>query len=299
MNHFFRKLYYGAAYNIQFPINLSYAFGSLTPYLFLVGSHGGAGMRHMITAATITILTTYSYTPTYVLNDWIDRHKDSRLGIPKFTARHTIGMAWFLGLFAALYSVGLWAVSLIHPSLPWYMIGYLGVICLLALVHSLKPRFKYLTIFIQRFLKFCAPWGFIYIAMPHDITTAFFIGSLLVYPVSFSMDQAYRGYFRDRLHRPEAQRFIVYGAYWLLVAAVTIKGFGLLTLKDLVPGIAVYLSFYLATWLAAYGLAAAMYRLLHPSTQSPVQLQRYRLISFSAVQILMLLAGFVIAATIQ
>ncbi len=294
-----KNVAYAISYNIQLPVNLIYAFGSLSPYIvYATATHGLGAIPHLAGIALIVIVTTYCYVPTYLINDWFDRAKDKASGIKKYHAAGIFGWAAASTIYLTVIAGALLLTWWINQQLAASLLIYLAIICTLALVHTLVRRTKVLTIFIQRFLKFCGPWIMIYVAMPQTITELFLIGALIVYPTSFMMDHAYKGYFRDRLKISPVRRLWVYGSYWTLVlAAVKLLFEPAWHVADgqIIRSVALYICFY-------YGLAATA-RLLSDygisgsaklRTQGHHNYERSNIIAYGLIQFSILIISLIV-----
>lgn len=290
---------YAIGYNIQLPVNLIYAFGSLSPYIIYAAAVNGLGaIPHLGALAMIVVVTTYCYIPTYIINDWFDQAKDQATGIKKFHAAGIYGWAVASAIYLTVISSALVLTWWLNRRLAAGLLIYLAIICVLALVHTLSQRTKVFTIFLQRFLKFCGPWIMIYVAMPQQITELFLIGSLAVYPMSFMMDHAYNGYFRDRLKISPQRRYWVYTGYWSLVfLAIKYLLEPAWHIADLqvLQTMGLYICFY-------FGLAATAHLLsdfvisgsAKLRTKGSHNYERSNIIAYGLVQLVILLASIIV-----
>lgn len=295
----FKTLAYAVGYNVQLPVNLIYAFGSLSPYIVYAAATNGLGaIPHLATLALIVAVTTYCYVPTYIINDWFDQAKDKAKGIRKTHAAGLYGWAAASMAYLTVITAAIVFIWWINTQLAVSLLVYLAAICALALVHTLVHRTKVITIFIQRFFKFCAPWIMIYIAMPHGVTQLFLVGALAVYPTSFMMDHAYKGYFRDRLKISPKLRLWVYAGYWLMVLAVVKLLFEPawhVVDGQVLKSVALYVCFY-------YGLVATA-RLLSDyfiagsarlRTQGHHNYERSNIMAYGLVQLAVLVTSLIV-----
>lgn len=290
-----RKLYFAFGYNTTFPVNIMLTLGVISPYvLFQAARQDFSGLSWVATVG-ITLLAAYCYNLIYIVNDYIDHDKDILLRTPKQSAMHVLGKHYLpivLGCFAAVIGVA----SLLSPSLFFPLVGYCLVLCGLSLLHSNFQSTKLLTVFLERFVKFCAPLWLVLIVTNSDDVQMMFAGALLIYPLGYTLDYAYRGYIRDRLSLNQSVRFIVYAAYYGVLS-------GLLMLdrvQDNVPlkldPMLTFIGLFAATSLVSGIIANYLpFRFLDATYAPRVALEKRRLLTYGLIQTILLGIGGIYA----
>ncbi len=290
-----RQLYFALGYNTTFPVNVMLTLGVLSPYVLFQANRHDLSVVEFSAAVVITLLSTYCYNLIYIVNDYIDHDKDILLRTPKQSALQVLGQHYLfivLSCFAAIIG----AASLLWPSLLMPLVGYSLALAGLSSLHSKFQNIKLLTIFIERFTKFCAPLWLILIVTGSDDARMMFAGALLIYPFGYTMDYAYRGYIRDRLKLHQSIRFIIYAIYGITVA-------GLFALDNSQNGIplalsplASFIGIYTAASLLSAVIAARLPFNFLDSNYSPhVAWEKRRLLAYGLVQTTLLVIGGIYA----
>ncbi len=290
---FFRRGYFAVAYNTTFPVNLMLALGSMSPYLVILMLQGETRLRAYIAPVVITLISAYFYNIIYIVNDIIDRRKDSLLKIPKQTARHVLGNG-YLYYLAASYLVLMIGISLIWHRLFLSLLGYSVLLAVLSAMHSHAGRGKVITVFIERFAKFCSPFAFMLLALHKPELQMMLVGSLCAYPLGFTFDYAYKGYLRDRLGRRGHARYWLYAAYWTLVALVVGIIFSRLTINGWLFGgyLLIYFSTIALTNLLTYILPLGF---LDNRYLARVVHEKRRLLTYGLIQLGLIIAALMYA----
>jgi len=291
-----RRLYFGIAYNTMLPVNLMLALGSMTPYLVFLALHGQLTFGAWAAGVTMTVVSAYFYQLIYIVNDLFDRKKDERLAIPKQTARHVNGEGYLTGL-AISYVAVVTAASLVWHNLLGPLVGYGLSLMALSVVHSKAGKLKWLTIFTERWAKFCSPLALTYLATGTSTAKFMLAGALVVYPLGFTLDYAYHGYLRDRLHMRSYARWWLYAVYWLLAGAgILAAGRGSDTAAAL-AAFDLYLMIYFLAVTLAYILADAIkFGFLNEHYPVRVAAEKRLILTYGLMQLMMVVAGAVYVA---
>lgn len=290
-----RKLYFAIGYNTTFPVNAMLALGSMSPYVVYLAWHGTLTWASYVAAFGITLISAYFYNLIYIVNDVIDRRKDERLNIPKQTARHVLG-EHYLGWLVAAYAAVILIAGLAWPHLALPLAAYGLVLMAISVVHSHAGKYKTLTIFVERWAKFCAPFFLVYAAVGGAPVRIMLIGAMAVYPLGFTLDYAYAGYLRDRLKLGGWWRWLLYGLYWLAVLALVQSDPDhdeiLFSLRELY----VYIIIYFTTVTLTNILAASVpFRFLDGRYPAKVAGEKRRLLTYGLIQLMIALLGAVYA----
>jgi hypothetical protein len=286
-----RKAYFAVAYNTMFPVNAKVALGSVTPYLAVLWAAHQLSWATLIPAVVITAVSAYFYGLIYIVNDLIDRRKDQRLSIPKLNARHVLGEG-YLAKLAAGYVLVTALCSLAWPRLGWPLTGYGVALMALSAVHSYAGKWKALTIFVERWAKFCSPLALLAVATAAPQAVAALVAAMLVYPLGFTLDYAYQGYLRDRLKMSSQARFGLYGAYWALVAGTVTAVVPAGAVVSALPVAGLYALVYFLTVSFSNRLAEALpLGFLDAHYEVPVALEKRRYVAYGLVQLSIIAMG--------
>lgn len=290
-----RKIYFSLAYNTTFPVNLMLTLGAISPLILFQAVQHDLTMAEFLSAVSVTFLATYCYNLIYIVNDYIDHDKDMLLSTPKQSALQVLGENYLqivLGTFVVVIGVA----SLLVPGLLVPLICYSLALAGLSVLHSNFQNIKLVSIFIERFAKFCAPLWLVLIITGNDDVGLMLAGALIVYPLSYTQDYAYRGYIRDRLKLAQSLRFLVYAVYFALVIGLlnidAVQERAPLTLN----AFAAFIGIYAAGCLIAEAVARFYpFRFLDANYNSHVAWEKRRLLAFGLVQAAILACGAVYA----
>ena len=282
-----RKLYFAVAYNTALPINAMVALGSITPYLFYLMITGQLTASRYVVTVIITLLSAFSYGLIYVVNDYIDRRKDVLQAIPKQSARHVLGRYYLLEV-AVVHLTLITVGSLVWSQLLLPLISYDILLIVMSVVHSYAGKAKALTIFVERFCKFCAAYGLIYLVTLDPVVKVMMLSALIVYPLGFTLDYAYRGYLRDRLKINTRWRFGLYACYWTIVAIIAV----IFQTRVVAIPVLTYVVTYYALIVFTAGLARVLpYNFLNGRYNDHVAGEKRRLLTYGGLQLVVVLLG--------
>jgi hypothetical protein len=292
-----RRAFFTACYNTTFIANVLFAAGSTTPYLVYAGLTGRLTLVLVAKVATAVLVSTYSYNLIYIVNDFIDRRKDHRLGIPKQTARHVLGdqYLWWLGFgYAVVFAAVLAAWRQLAVALVAYAVGLM----LLSMVHSKARRLKLFTIFIERWAKFCSPLILLCVAGSGSEVGAMLAGAVIAYPLSFMADYALRGYLEGRLKLPSAWRWYLYMVYWPLAAlALVCLAGGWKATDAALQTVMDYEVIYFGIIVLTYGVARVWHiGFLDRRYTAVVATEKRQLLSYGLIQVIIIGVGAIYAA---
>jgi 4-hydroxybenzoate polyprenyltransferase len=292
LGRWLRRVFFSVCYNTTFIANALFAVGATTPFLVYAAVTGTVSAALVVKTLAAVLLSTGAYSLIYIVNDFIDRAKDERLGIPKQTARHVLGerYLWWLAL---VYGVAV-AVSL---ALWWQLgvawVAYAAGMTVLSLAHSKARRLKLLTVFVERWAKFCAPLILLCAAGGGPGTGPMLAGAVIAYPLGFMADYSLKGYMEGRLALTAAWRWYVYAAYWL-VAAVTLVSVagGWTQVAADGPKVGVYELFYFGVMALTYAIAR-VWRLGFLDDRYPpvVAREKRQLLSYGLIQVLVIIGA--------
>jgi hypothetical protein len=291
-----RRAFFAVCYNTTFIANALFAAGSTTPYLVQAGLTRSLTPVLASKLVAAVLLSTYSYSLVYIVNDFIDRRKDERLGIPKQTARHVLGdqYLWWLGFG---YAVVLAAVFAAWRQLAIALVAYAAGLMLLSVAHSNARRLKLFTIFIERWAKFCSPLILLCVAGGTAEAGAMLAGAIIAYPLSFKSDYALKGYLQGRLKLSAAWRWGLYAAYWPLAAGalVGLAG-GWKAAAAALPTVGTYEIIYFSIVVLTYCLAR-VWRLgfLDHRYTPVVATEKRQLLSYGLIQVIIVGMGAIYA----
>lgn len=291
-----RRVFFAVCYNTTFIANALFAAGSTAPYLVHAGLTGSLTLLLVGKIVAAVLLSTYAYSLIYIVNDFIDRAKDERLGTPKLTARHVLGeqYLWWLGFG---YAVVLAAVFVVWRPLVVALVAYAAGLLLLSVAHSTAGRLKLLTIFIERWAKFCAPLILLCATGSGAAAGAILAGAVIAYPLSFMSDYALKGYLQGRLSLPTAWRWGLYAAYWPLAAGVLVGlAGGWKPAVSALPPVGAYELIYFSVIVLTYGLAR-VWRLGFLDRRYPpvVATEKRQLLSYGLVLLIIIGLGAIYA----
>jgi hypothetical protein len=288
-----RRAFFSICYNTTFVANALFAAGSTTPFLLYAGFHGRLSPLLVTKAAAAVLFSTYAYSLIYIVNDFVDRSKDERLGIPKQTARHVLGdrYLWWLALG---YVVALAAIVAIWQPAGISWVAYAAGLIVLSLAHSKARGLKLLTIFVERWAKFCAPLILLWAAGGGPEAGPMLAGAAIAYPLGFMADYALKGYLQERLKLPGGWRWRMYLVYWLLAAAslVSLAGGWKSAAADL-PAVGMYELIYFGIVILTY-VVARVWRLgfLDHRYNPVVATEKRKLLSYGLIQGLIIVGAF-------
>jgi hypothetical protein len=291
-----RRAFFTVCYNTTFIANALFAVGSTTPYLVHAALTGSLTPLLVGKVVAVVLLSTYCYSLVYIVNDFIDRRKDERLGIPKQTARHVLGdqYLWWLGFG---YAVVLAAVFAAWLQLAVALVAYAAGLMLLSVAHSNARRLKLFTIFIERWAKFCAPLILLCAAGSGAGAGAMVAGAVIAYPLSFTADYALKGYLQGRLKLSPAWRWGLYAAYWPLAAGALVGLAGdWKAAVGALPAVGAYEVIYFSVIVLTYGLAR-VWRLGFLDRRYPpvVATEKRQLLSYGLILVLIIGVGAIYA----
>ena len=292
-----RRAFFVVCYNTTFIANALFALGSATPYLVHAGltSRLSPVLAGKVVAAVF--LSTYSYSLIYIVNDFIDRRKDERLGIPKQTARHVLG-DWYLWWLGCGYAVVFAAVFAVWRQVTVALAAYAAGLILLSVAHSNAGRLKLLTIFIERWAKFCSPLLLLCVSGSGAEVGAMLAGAVIAYPLGFMSDYALKGYLQGRLKLSASWRWGLYATYWPLAAGalVGLAG-GWKAAEAALPAVGEYELTYVSIVALTYGLAR-VWRLgfLDRRYTPTVMTEKRQLLSYGLIQVIIIGMGAIYAA---
>lgn len=218
------KSLYAVIYNTTFVVNLMLTMGVVSPFAIIQLARHNLPASDLFQAILIMFVTTYCYNVVYIINDFIDRRKDAALNIPKFTAYHRIGKYYLYAVTSCFTGIILYFYQLV-PVLIVPVSLYVLTLSALSLVHSQLQSSKLVTIFLERFAKFFAPLVMVYLGTGNETILPMIMATLLLFPLSHTMDYAYRGYISERLDRMSSIRFVVYSSYYCAVLVAFILAY--------------------------------------------------------------------------
>lgn len=291
-----RRAFFAVCYNTTFIANGLFAAGSTAPYVVYAGLTGNLTLVLAGKMVAAVLLSTYSYSLIYIVNDFIDRRKDERLGIPKQTARHVLGdqYLWWVGLgYAVVSSLAFFSWRQLFFPLAAYAAG----LVLLSVSHSNAGRLKLFTIFIERWAKFCAPLILLCVAGSGAGVGAMLAGAVIAYPLSFTADYALKGYLQGRLKLPAAWRWGLYAAYWPLAlgALVGLAG-GWKAVPAALSAVGAYEVIYFSIIVLTYILARVLRLGFLGSRYTPVvAAEKRQLLSYGLIQVIIIGVGAIYA----
>ena len=292
-----RRSFFAVFYNTTFIANALFAAGSSTPYLVHAGFAGSLTLALVGIVVAAVLLSTYSYSLIYIVNDFIDRSKDERLEIPKQTARHVLGdrYLWWMGFG---YVLVLAAVFTVWRQLAVALAAYAASLMVLSVAHSKARQLKLFTIFIERWAKFCSPLILLCAAGSGHGVGAMLAGAVIAYPFGFMSDYALSGYLQGRLKLPIAWRWVLYSAYWPL-AAVALVGLagGWNAAAAALPNVGAYEIIYFSIVALTYGLAQAWHLGFLDRRYTPVvATEKRQLLIYGMIQVIIIGIGVIYAA---
>jgi hypothetical protein len=180
--------------------------------------------------------------------------------------------------------------DLCEPRLALPLLGYCAVLAGLSVIHSFFSKAKFITIVLERWVKFASPLWLIWLLTGDPAAADLLIGAFIVFPFGYTHDYAYRGYLRERLGLPENRRFLVYGAYYLILTIWFALGHAPLPFA-LGPTL---------SFIAVYAGLAALSRFLAPrlpmapidrSYNAHVAGEKRRLLTYGMVQLAVIILG--------